>query len=158
MAFWPFLMGAAGGLTLWGLRHDAWKVPAIALAGYVAMRFAENYVPSRFKEVAYCTIWLVAAYGMAVARGYVPAFFYALAGLAYLLFVVGLNAGYLSFTSSLSFLCDVLALISIGGGLYGLERYSGADGGGVRPVGWFVAHSAPVAPRKADAPRPPAQG
>lgn len=122
MPFWPFLMGSAAVLAIWGLRHDAWKVPALAFAGYAAVRWAVVTFPAALHEVTFCLIWLCVASAMTLCRAYVPAFFYALAGLAYPVgLLLGSPAGYLHLSSIISALCDVLALLAIGGGIAGIS-------------------------------------
>lgn len=159
MPVWPFLMALSAGLTLWGWRVNAWHVPALSLLGYVGMRGIIWGMPAEVHEVAGCTWWICVCALMAMKGGHVPAFFYALSAMTYpMLLIFGFRMEYMGLSPIISECFAALALLSIGGGLYGLERHSGADSGGVRPVGRFVAYSVPVAFRKADPTRSPEQG
>ena len=146
MPFWPFFMGAAAVLTLWGLFAGAWKVPALALAGYFGMRAIMWWVAPEFQEVAACTFWLCIAALMVYVGGHIPGFFFALSAMTYVaLLTFGFKIEYLGLTAIVAEVFAILALTSIGGGLFGIS-HSPADSR--RPLVWFVDHSVGVAVRQ----------
>lgn len=128
MAFWPFFMGAAALLTLWGARHGAWIIPALALSGYVLMRLVILLPPDGWREVATCTLWLCLAALMMYHDGWVPGFFYGLSGLTYAaLLPLGFRIEYLGLAPILAEGFAIAALLSIGGGIYGVAYHPGGD-------------------------------
>lgn len=146
MPVWPFLMAVTAGLALWGWRHNAWEVPVVALSGYVAMRFVVNFTPASYTEIAGCASWLFFAYIMLRLGAWVPGFFYALSALTYpALLVFGFRLEYMGLTPVIAEIFAVLALISIGGGIYGVANSANPDG--PRVLSWITSHSVGVAAR-----------
>lgn len=147
MAFWPFFMGAAALLTIWGARHGAWVVPALALLGYVLMRVVVLLPPDGWREVATCTLWLCLAAVMMYHGGWVPGFFYGLSGLTYAaLLPLGFRIEYLGLAPVIAEGFAIAALLSIGGGIYGLAHHPGGDSD--RSVDRLASAAAGVAARQ----------
>lgn len=122
MPFWPLFMGAAAFLTWWGIRAGAWQTPAIVLFSYISVRMVVTYIPTELHEVTICAIWLIAAMAMGMLKSYLPSFFYALSGLTYPVFLIfGFRIEYLGLSPIIAEIFAFLALLSIGGGLYGLS-------------------------------------
>ncbi len=139
MPFWPFLMASAAGLALWGLPRDAWHIPAIVLCGYVAARAIVTLVPSNFIEVVLCASWLFFCVLMLIRGGEIPAFFFALSALTYpVLLLLGMRIQYMGVVPIVSDGLSILALLSIGGGLFGMAP---SDSGPDRPNNWLANHS-----------------
>ena len=123
MPVWPFFIAISAGLTLWGWRHGAWQIPAIALCGYIAMRLLIIYSPQGYVEVIGCASWLIFAGLMVYKGGAIPGFFYALSALTYpTLFTFGFRIEHMGLSPIIADLFAALALISIGGGIYGLAN------------------------------------
>lgn len=145
MPFWPFFMGTAFVLTMWGLWRGAYAVPLLVFLGYVAMRGVIWGLDAELHEVAGCLVWLVIASLLMERGAWVPGFFYALSGLAYpVLLLFGARLAYLSASAIVAEIFAICALCAIGGGLAGLA-HSGSDG--VRVLHWLAAHSLGVAAR-----------
>lgn len=148
MPVWPFLIAITACLMLWGARHGAWLIPALALGGYVGMRAIIWGLPSGWHEVAGCTLWLCVAAAMMCFKGWVPGFFYALSGLTYpVMLIFGFRIEYLGLSPIIAEVFALLALLSIGGGIAGLARHNHAAGDPDRPISWVVSYSAGVATR-----------
>lgn len=123
MPVWPILMIITAGLTLWGWRHNAWEVPAIAFCGYIAMRALVAYTPAAFLEVAGCALWLFFAAIMVYRGGAIPGFFYALSALTYpILLIFGFSIEYMGLAPIIADVFAACALLSIGGGIYGVAN------------------------------------
>lgn len=146
MPFWPFLVLASAGLTLWGWRHNAWLLPALALCGYAAMRLIVAYCPTDYIEVAGCASWLFFAALMVYKGGEVPGFFYALSALTYpVLLVFGFRLDYMALSPVIADTFAAFALLSIGGGIHGMVNSLGDNRGS---VAWLKSHSMGVASRQ----------
>jgi hypothetical protein len=116
------------GLTVWGYARGAWIAPALALAGYVGMRGVMWGLPQTWHEVAACTLWLLVATAMMYHRAYVPGFFYALSGLCYPVFLlIGFPMEYMGVSLIFAEGFAALALLGIGGGIYGMADRSASD-------------------------------
>lgn len=146
MAVWPFIMAIVATLTLWGWFRNAWEVPAIALCGYIAMRAIVTYTPEAYIEVAACTSWLFFAAIMVSRGGAIPGFFYTLSALTYpALMVFGFRLHYMGFSPIIAEVFAAFALLSIGGGIYGMAD---TRVGYSRFLGWLSHHSVGMAPRQ----------
>lgn len=146
MAFWPFMMGGAAVLTLWGIVQGAAVVPALALLGYVFVRCVIMFTPDGFHEIGVCTSWLLIAAVMMYVKAWVPGFFYVLSGLTYpLLLVIGIRISYLGLSPVIAEVFAICALLSIGGGLYGMAHSAGDHSG---LLSRLSAHSLGMASRK----------
>ena len=146
MQVWPVIIVITAGLTLWGWRHNAWQIPAIALCGYIAMRFVVTYSAAGFVEVAGCTSWLLFASLMVYKGGGVPGFFYALSALTYpALLVFGFRLDYMGLSPIIAEIFAALALLSIGGGIYGMANFSVDNH---RFLAWVQSNSMGVALRQ----------
>lgn len=122
MPAWPFLMLITLALTAWGWTRAAWVAPALAFAGYVGMRGIMWGLPASWHEVVSCTLWLLVAYFMMYNRAYAPGFFYALSGLCYPVFLlIGFPMEYMGLSLIFAECFAALALLSIGGGIYGVD-------------------------------------
>ena len=145
MPFWPFFMGAAFALTMWGLWRGAYVAPLLVFLGYVAMRGVIWGLDAELHEVAGCLVWLVVAFLLMERGAWVPGFFYALSGLAYpVLLLFGARLAYLSASAIVAEIFAISALGAIAGGLAGLA-HSADDG--ARILRWLTAHSLGVAAR-----------
>lgn len=145
MAVWPFLMVSTTGLFAWGWLRGAWEIPALALGGYVAMRAIVTYVPPNYIEVVGCASWLFFAAIMIARGGAIPGFFYALSALTYpVLLIFGFRLHYMGLSPIIAEAFAVMALLSIGGGIYGVATASPDN---PRPLHWIKAHSVGVAAR-----------
>lgn len=123
MAFWPIMMGAAGVLTVIGASRGEWIAPTLALCGYVGMRVIVGTVDPQFIEVVSCILWLCVAAGMMYNGAWVPGFLYALSGLTYpVLLIFGARMVYLGLSPIIAEAFAILALVWIGGGLYGMAH------------------------------------
>jgi hypothetical protein len=128
--FWPWFIITAVALLIAGVRRKAWRVPAIALAGEAAAIFIFRF--SAVPELMLCTSWLFFALAMGYAGGKVPAFFYALAGLTSgTMFLIGFGLVPFGVSPILIDVFSALALLSVGGGIYGLLPDGRADGNGL---------------------------
>jgi hypothetical protein len=146
MPVWPFLMGIAALLTLWGWRVGAIAIPLLALVGYVGMR-AVVQLPPAYIEVVGAAWWLVICALMLGKGGEIPAFFYALSALTYpVMLIFGFRMSYMGLSPIVAECFAALALLSIGGGIYGVASGSIGDRTGL--VAWAASHSAGVAPRE----------
>jgi len=146
MPIWPIWMTISACLTLWGALHNAWVVPAMALAGYIGTRLIIYSFDPSLHEVAICSLWLIVASGMMYQGAWIPGFFFTLSALTYpLLLPVGFRIEYMSLMPIMADIFAVLALLSIGGGIFGISRAS-LDSG--KPYHWVVSHSSGVAARK----------
>ena len=126
MPVWPFMMATAAALTIWGLRHNAWHAPALALCAYVAMRVVMSHVPETFIEVVACALWLFFAALMVYKGAAVPGLFFALSAMTYpVLLVFGYRIEYMGFAPFVAEFFAVCALLSIGGGIYGMANPAG---------------------------------
>lgn len=142
---WPFLMGATAALTAWGWTLGAWKIPALALLGYVAMRGVIGYIPDGLVEVTACAVWLGIAAAMLYHGGHIPAFFFALSAMTYpVFFMFGLRIEYMGLIAVFADGFAICALLCIGGGL-GIS-HTRSDGFGI--LGRFAHHSVGVAARE----------
>lgn len=122
MPYWPFPMGVAALLVLFGARHGVAIVPAIILAAYIAMRGIIAYVPTPFIEVAGCTLWLICAAILCYKQAWVPGFFFALSGLTYpVLLVFGFRIEYMGTAPIIAAIFGMLALLGVGGGILGVS-------------------------------------
>lgn len=170
MPVWPFLMGAAALLTVGGAVVGAWRVPALALIGYIAVRGVMPIAPPELTELAICAVWLTIAAVMAHIGGKVPAFFFALSALTYpALLPFGFRVEYMGIVPIFADGFAIIALLSIGGGLLGMvdrhdvlgaehrdgdersgtiEPVSGVSRGGL--LAWIADHSLDVARREKD--------
>ncbi|MGB1215906.1 MAG: hypothetical protein ACPG4X_21240 [Pikeienuella sp.] len=143
MAVWPFLMGFAAILTLWGWRHEAWVIPVLALCGYVAMRLNISLFPQSVNEIVGCALWLFIAAIMVYKGGAVPGLFFCLSALTYpALLVFGFKIEYMGLAPVIADSFAILAMLTIGGGLYGL---SDSRGDNHRILFWLKGHSLGVA-------------
>jgi hypothetical protein len=149
MPYWPLVMAVAAGLTAWGWRHNAWEIPAIVFCGYVLMRLVVTYVPPEYIEVTACASWLFFAALMVYRGGELPGFLYALSGLTYpVLLVFGRKLEYMGLASIVAETFAALALLSIGGGVYGMANPPRDSS---RPLAWLQGHSVGVALRQSKA-------
>lgn len=122
MPFWPFVMGASALLLAWGLRVGGWHVPAVILATYCVVRVMVMYMPNSLHEVAICAAWLGAAAIMLFLKAWLPGFFYILSGLTYPVFLTfNVRIEYMGISPIVAEAFAILALISVGGGLYGIS-------------------------------------
>lgn len=145
MPFWPFFMGAAFGLTLWGALRGAHMVPLIVFLGYLAMRGVIWGLDADLHEVAGCLVWLVVAFALMQRGAWVPGFFYTLSGLAYpALLIFGGRLAYLSASAILAEVFAIAALGTIAGGLAGLAH---SHDDGPRALHWLSSHAVGMAPR-----------
>lgn len=148
MAVWPFLMLITLTLTVWGYFRGAWIAPALAFAGYVGMRGVMWGLSPTWHEVASCTLWLIVAGLMMYNRAIVPGFFYALSGLCYPVFLlVGFPMQYMGVSLIFAECFAALALLSIGGGIYGMA--GNPDHNTSRPIYRATPASVGLAMRKA---------
>ena len=142
--FWPFFMGAAFLLTLWGIMRGAYAVPLLVLSGYVAMRGVIWGLDASLHEVAGCMVWLVVSFLLMQRGAWVPGFFYTLSGLAYpVLLLFGARLAYLSASAIIAEIFAIAALGAIAGGLAGLAY---PDHDGPRVLHWLTPRSLGVAP------------
>lgn len=124
MPFWPFYMIACAGLTIVGWRKRAWRVPALALLGFVLMRANIGLLPPAAHEIAGCALWLCIAAAMMYARAWVPGFLLSLSALAYPAFLVfGVRIEYLGLSPIVADVFAILAILAIGGGILGLASH-----------------------------------
>lgn len=150
MPVWPFLMAICAGFTLWGWRHNAWEIPALALCGYIAMRAVSTYAPHGYVEVIGCASWLFFAAVMIHRGGEVPGFFYALSAMTYpVLLVFGFRLEYMGLSAFIAEFFAALALLSIGGGIHGMA-HTPRDSSGY--MAWVKSHSIGMAARQARRP------
>lgn len=123
MPFWPFISGIAVALTFWGWRHDAWQIPAIAVVGYVGMRAIVISVDPNYHEITGCMWWLVICCWLALFGGFAPALLYAASALTYpVMLLFGFRMEYMGLSPIIAEVFALLALLSIGGGIYGKSR------------------------------------
>ena len=140
MPVWPFFVVATIGLTIWGWRHSAWDIPALALCGYIATRLSVAYVPTAYLEIVICALWLLVAAIMLYRGGAIPGFFFALSALTYpTLLIFGFRIEYMGLTPFIADAFAVLALLTIGGGIYGMAFNSSTVNS--RALGWVQSHS-----------------
>lgn len=143
--FWPFLMGAAALLTVWGAALGAWKAPALALIGYIGARAVIMGVPEWTHEVALCTLWLSITAAMGYNGAWVPSFFYTLSACTYpALLIFGVRLEYLGLSAIVAECFAVLALLSIGGGLGGVA-FAGRNH--ARFTDWLAVNAVGMAAR-----------
>ena len=129
MPYWPIPMTIAAVLMLCGLRWGGWFAPMTVLLTYIAMRGVVSYAPTHLIEVASCALWLCCAAILCYKGAWVPAFFYALSGVTYPAFrVFGFHVEYMGASPIIAAGLGLLALIGMGGGLFGLA--SGENTGG----------------------------
>lgn len=148
MPVWPFLMGVTALLTAWGAYAGAWKVPALALLGYILMRGVVSL--DAYQEIVACALWLFIAAGMVKIGGAIPGFFFALSALVYpALFIVGFRIEYMGLIAVLADGFAILALLSIGGGYLGMAHYSPDRDSGI--LAWIADHALGVAVRQKSA-------
>ena len=149
MPFWPFIMGATLALLVWGLRVGGWQVPAVIFATYCVVRAIVMVMPVTLHEIGICAAWLGAATIMLSLKAWLPGFFYILSGLTYPAFLTfGVRIEYMGMSPIVAEVFALCALVSVGGGLYGLSAsYNSptSDGGGV--LSRVSAYSLGVAPR-----------
>lgn len=130
MPFWPFLIAITAGLIFWGWRHNAWEMPAIALCGYIAMRGVVTFSPVGYVEIIGGTSWLLFAAIMIYRGGAIPGFFFTLSALTYpALLVFGFRLDYMGLSPIIAEIFAALALLSIGGGIYGISHSPGYRSG-----------------------------
>lgn len=140
MPVWPFLMALAACFTLWGARLQAWHIPALVLCGYISARCVVLATPEQYVEVLLCASWLFWCALMVYKGGQVPAFFYALSALTYpVLLTFGFRLEYMGFAAVLAEAFAALALLAVGGGLFGLANHPNRDLPG--PLVWALDHS-----------------
>lgn len=120
LPFWPFVMGVAGLLFLAGLRCGAWKAPLIVLCGYLAMRGVMTWADDPVQEHAAFFVWFFVFLGLAVGlRAYIPGLAYLMSGSVYpVMSWFGFPIEYLGLAPIIAELFAMLALTSMGGGLY----------------------------------------
>ena len=146
MPFWPIYFVVSAGLILWGWRHDAWVAPALALLGFVLMRINVSYTSLELTEVVGGFAWLLIACGLLYCGAAIPAFFFALSALTYpVLLTFGFKIEYMGLTPIIADLFAVLALLTIGGGIYGMANPGGNRS---RLVHWVQYYSAGMALRQ----------
>ena len=135
MPFWPFIMGASALLLVWGLRVGSWQVPAVIFATYCVVRAIVMYMPIQIHEVAICLAWMAAAFCLGRMAAWLPCFFYALSGLTYIAWMIfGVRIEYMGISPITAEIFAICALLSVGGGLYGLSASHSSPtshGGGV---------------------------
>lgn len=123
MPVWPFISGIAACLLLWGIRNGAWKLPAIAVVGYVGMRAIVHTTAQPYVEVTGCAWWLVICCCLASFGGYIPALLYAASALTYpVMLIFGFRIEYMGLSPIIAEVFALLALLSIGGDIYGKSR------------------------------------
>lgn len=138
-------MALTAGLTLWGWRNGAWEIPALALAGYVGMRAVMAWVPAEYIELSACTLWLMIAAIMVFRGGDLPGFLYALSALTYVVFLTfGFPIKYMGLSPIIAESFAALALLCIGGGIYGMANPAGHS---FRSLAWVQNHSVGMARR-----------
>ena len=148
MPFWPIYMAMTAGLVLWGWRHDAWQAPVIALLGFVGVRAIVWNAPHDFVEVSICTLWLIIAAALLYTNHAVAALFFALSALTYpVLLIFGFRVAYMGLMPFIADAFAIAALLTIGGGIYGVS-HSSFDRSGLLDRG--EADSARVAQGRAD--------
>ncbi len=144
MPVWPLLIAITACLTVWGWRHNAWEVPAIALCGYIAMRGVVTFSPDAYVdiyifgktstlgylEISACTSWLLFSGVMIKRGGVIPGFFFTLSALTYpALLIFGFRLQYMGLSPIIAEFFAALALLSIGGGIYGVAYPTGYRSG-----------------------------
>ena len=118
---WPIWMTISAALMLWGLRHNAWQIPALALCGYLGMRFVIYATPQGYHEVIASSLWLCIGGLMMYKGAWVPGFLFVLSAMTYPVFLTfGLRIEYMGLLPIFADFFAALALISIAGGLYGM--------------------------------------
>lgn len=146
---WAILMLITAALVFWGWLNGAWEIPALALCGYIGTRLAVAYAPTEYLEVVICAVWLFFAAIMIYRGGAIPGFFFVFSALTYpVLFVIGYRIEFMGLTPFIADAFAVLALLTIGGGIYGVANSTTANSG---VVGWFQSHSVGMATSKKSA-------
>lgn len=139
MPVWPFFMGFAAFLTIWGAWRGVWIAPALALAGYVCVRCVVG-LEYPAKELAISAVWLVFAFGLCYYKAWLPGVLFCLSALTYPPFV--LMGKRLDYMGGLAITADVLgglALLAIFAGLLGLSNMAGDRSGGYSDRSGIVA-------------------
>lgn len=123
MPVWPFISGIAVCLLLWGIRNGAWELPALAVVGYIGMRAIVHTVAQPYVEVTGCAWWLVICFCLASFGGYLPALLYAASALTYpVMLLFGFRMEYMGLSPIIAEVFALLALLGIGGDIYGKSR------------------------------------
>lgn len=143
LPFWPIMTTAAAVLTLWGiwLGRGAWVAPIAVLGAYVAMRGVMTWADDPLQEHFAFFVWLCAGLWLffrakwyfSAAACWGASIVYALAG------PLNMPIERLAPTAVLGEIFAILALYSIGGGLYDRGLFSRSDSA----FNWRVHNSLP---------------
>lgn len=148
MPYWPIPMTLAALLLLCGIRWGGWFAPLVVLLTYIAMRGVMSYVSAPFVEVASCTLWLCCAAILCYKGAWVTGFFFALSGATYpALLIIGFRMEYMGLSPIIAAIFGLLALVGIGGGIYGLASGDNSSDYNSGPVGIFPHYTLGMAPR-----------
>ena len=114
-------MALAAVLIAVGATRGQWIAPAYILAGLVAMRAIMWGLPGNFQEIVAGAVWILIATLLCYHKWWVAGFFVCLSGLTYpILLVFGQRIVTMGLAPIVADTFLILALITVGGGVFGL--------------------------------------